>query len=112
MVKGMVVDAFSFQVMGTPQVQLHLLVDGRWSATVGFPDNSKASYHLCGMPVFEVINYQKPLVGIMGKALQEVENPRLQRIREKLIPYNSQGLQMGVRPLLGVFDVLWQEAVA
>jgi transposase InsO family protein len=45
----------------------------------------KCQFYLKGMnKPFKVITDHKPLVGIFGKLLHEVENPRLQRMRGKL----------------------------
>ena len=48
---------------------------------------TKCSFYLKGLPHFTVATDHKPLEGIFKKDLFEVNNPRLQRIREKLLPY-------------------------
>ena len=48
---------------------------------------SKCSFYLKGLPHFTVATDHKPLEGIFKKDLFEVQNPRLQRMREKLLPY-------------------------
>ena len=46
-------------------------------------DVTKCSFYLKGLPHFAVATDHKPLEGIFEKDLFEVQNPRLQRIREK-----------------------------
>ena len=48
----------------------------------------KCKHQLYGIDSFQVITDHKPLVGIFQKRLDEVENNRLQRFREKLLDYN------------------------
>ena len=48
----------------------------------------KCSYYLKGHPGFQVITDHRPLEGIFKKEIFEVENMRLQRIREKLAAYS------------------------
>ena len=49
----------------------------------------KCSTYLKGMQNFEVLTDHRPLVPILNKkSLQDIENPRLQRLRELLTPYN------------------------
>ena len=49
----------------------------------------KCSIYLKGMQSFEVVTDHRPLVPILSKkSLQDIENPRLQRLRELLTPYN------------------------
>ena len=49
----------------------------------------KADVYLKGMQSFEVLLDHRPLIPVLNsKTLAEIENPRLQRLREKLIPYN------------------------
>ena len=48
---------------------------------------SKSSFYLKGLPHFTVATDHKLLEGIFKKDLFEVQNPRLQRMREKLLPY-------------------------
>ena len=48
----------------------------------------KCRFFLLGMPEFTVLTDHRPLVGVMAKNLAEVDNNRLQRIRETLLPYN------------------------
>ena len=48
----------------------------------------KCHIYLAGMPEFRLITDHKPLVPILNtKSLAEIENPRLQRLREKLMAY-------------------------
>jgi len=47
----------------------------------------KCHYYLKGIPKFTVVTDHKPLEGIFRKDLQEIDNPRLVRFREFLIPY-------------------------
>ena len=49
---------------------------------------SKSLFYLQGIPSFSVFTDHKPLVGLMEKPLEEILNPRLQRFREKLMPFN------------------------
>ena len=51
---------------------------------------SKCSFYLKGAPMFTVATDHKPLEGIFQKDLFEIGNPRLQRIREKLLEYSFQ----------------------
>ena len=39
---------------------------------------------------FTVITENKPLLGIFNKNLDDLDNPRLQRMREKIMGYNFQ----------------------
>ena len=49
----------------------------------------KCSIYLQGMQKFEVATDHRPLVPILnGKGLQDIANPRLQRLKECLAPYN------------------------
>ena len=49
----------------------------------------KADMFLRGMQNFEVFLDHRPLIPVLNKkTLVKIENPRLQRLREKLIPYN------------------------
>ena len=48
----------------------------------------KCDFYLRGMPHFEFVTDHKPLVGSFAKPINEVANPRVQRYREKLAPYN------------------------
>ena len=41
-----------------------------------------------GCPKFTVVTDHRPLLGTFRKPLAEIENPRLQRIREKTAGYN------------------------
>ena len=54
----------------------------------------KCSHFLLGHPKFTVITDHQPLRGIFKKDLQDIINKRLQRFRERLMPY--------------VFDVNWK----
>jgi transposase InsO family protein len=47
----------------------------------------KCKYFLLGLPQYSVLTDHRPLVGIMAKDLPDIENLRLQRIRETLLPY-------------------------
>ena len=44
---------------------------------------SKCRFYLLGLPNFEIVTDHKPLLGIF-----EVDNPRLQQLREKMQAYN------------------------
>ena len=48
----------------------------------------KCSYYLKGGTHFTVATDNKPLEGIFAKDLYDIPNPRLQRLREKLVEYN------------------------
>ena len=48
---------------------------------------TKCSFYLKGLPHFTVARDHKPLEGAFKKDLSEVNNPRLQRIRENFLPY-------------------------
>ena len=47
----------------------------------------KCDYYLRGLPSFRVITDHKPLLGVFDKELHEIDNPRLQRLREKVTAY-------------------------
>ena len=47
----------------------------------------KCDYYLRGLPHFGIWTDHRPLVGIFDKALAALENARLMRMREKIIPY-------------------------
>ena len=49
---------------------------------------SKCSFYLKGSENFTVATDHRPFEGIFKKDLFEIPNPRLQRIREKLVEYN------------------------
>ena len=49
---------------------------------------SKCRFYLLGLPTFETITDHKPLLGIFEKYIFEVNNPCLQRLREKMQAYN------------------------
>ena len=44
---------------------------------------SKCHFYLQGLPSFNIITDHKPLLGIFDKYIFEVDNPWLQRLREK-----------------------------
>jgi len=48
----------------------------------------KCNYYLRGLPHFDVYTDHRPLEGLFRKDLHDLDNPRLQRIREKLLPYS------------------------
>ncbi|XP_043209539.1 uncharacterized protein LOC122374691 [Amphibalanus amphitrite] len=49
----------------------------------------KADTYLRGMQTFEVVLDHRPLIPVLNKkTLAEIDNPRLRRLREKLIAYN------------------------
>ena len=48
----------------------------------------KCSFYLKGGTHFTVATDHKPLEGIFAKALYDIPNPRLQKLREKLVEYN------------------------
>jgi hypothetical protein len=48
----------------------------------------KCAYYLQGTPEFEVWTDHRPLVGIFGKDLHTLDNPRLMRMRERLTGFN------------------------
>ena len=49
---------------------------------------NKCDHYLRGISSFSVITDHKPLLGVFEKPLAAMANDRLQRIREKLLPYN------------------------
>ena len=56
---------------------------------------AKCDYFLRGMPHFAIVTDHRPLVGIFKKSLCDVSNPRISRIREKMLPFS--------------FDVIWMD---
>ena len=44
---------------------------------------SKCQFYLLGLPTFEIVTDHKPLLGIFDKYIFEIDNPRLQRLKEK-----------------------------
>ena len=49
---------------------------------------TKCRHYLLGMDTFTVVTDHKPLKGVFGKGLHEIENARLRRYRERLTGYN------------------------
>ena len=47
----------------------------------------KLDFYLRGLPTFEVWSDHRPLEGVFTKEIFSIDNPRLQRMREKLTPY-------------------------
>ena len=47
----------------------------------------KCDYYLRGLPTFQVWTDHRPLLGIFKQCLTQIDNPRLLRMREKLMPY-------------------------
>ena len=50
----------------------------------------KCKFNLHGKDNFAVVTDHKPFVGICNKNLDDLDNPCLQRMREKIIGYNFQ----------------------
>ena len=48
----------------------------------------KSRYYLEGLPRFTVITDHRPLEGIFKKDIRDIENPRLQKIRENLMTFS------------------------
>ena len=48
----------------------------------------KCDFYLRGLPSFEVITDHRPLLGVFKNDIFKLDNARLMRIREKLIPFN------------------------
>lgn len=48
----------------------------------------KARHYLLGCPHFEVVTDHRPLVGIFKKPLPDIDNPRLQRFRERVAGFH------------------------
>ena len=46
------------------------------------------SFYLKGIQAFEVITDHHPLLGTFAKPLSQIDNPRLVRLREKIIGYS------------------------
>ena len=51
----------------------------------------KCAYYLRGLPTFQVWTDHKPLVGIFQKSICDLDNPRLMRMREKIMEYTPEG---------------------
>ena len=49
---------------------------------------SKWRFYFLGLPNFEIVTDHNPLLGIFENYIFEVDNPRLQRLREKMQAYN------------------------
>ena len=49
---------------------------------------AKCDFFLRGMPHFSIVTDHRPLLGIFEKSLGDIANPRIARIREKMMPYN------------------------
>ena len=45
----------------------------------------KSDFYLRGLPHFEIWTDHKPLVGVFSKGLNDLDNPRLMRFREKIM---------------------------
>ena len=50
----------------------------------------KCSYYLHGLENFKVWTDHKPLVGIFQKSICDLDNPRLMRMREKIMEYTPE----------------------
>ena len=48
----------------------------------------KCNYYLRGLPIFQIWTDHRPLEGIFRKSLHELDNQRLMRMREKILPYS------------------------
>ena len=48
----------------------------------------KSDFYLRGLPHFEIWTDHKPLVGLFSNGLNNLDNPRLMRFREKIMFYN------------------------
>ena len=48
----------------------------------------KSNFYLRGLPHFEILTDHKPPVGVFSKGLNDLDNPRLMRFREKIMFYN------------------------
>ena len=48
----------------------------------------KSDFYIRGLPHFEIWTDHKPLVGIFSKGLNDLDNPKLMRFREKIMFYN------------------------
>lgn len=48
---------------------------------------NKCRHYLMGMPTFTVVTDHRPLLGIFAKSLDQIDNSRLQRMREKMVAY-------------------------
>ena len=49
---------------------------------------AKCRFYLLGLPNFEIVTDHKPLLRILKKYIFEVDNPRLQRLWEKMLAFN------------------------
>ena len=49
---------------------------------------SKCRFLHLGLPNFEIVTDHKPLLGIFGKYIFKIDNPRLPRLREKMQAFN------------------------
>ena len=48
----------------------------------------KCNHYLRGLPIFQIWTDHRPLEGIFQKSLHELDNQRLMRMREKILPYS------------------------
>jgi len=48
---------------------------------------AKCNFYLAGIETFKVVTDHRPLLGIFKKSIHEIENPRLKRLYEKLMPF-------------------------
>ena len=70
----------------TPTQQSYATIELEYLA--GYFAIDKCSFYLKGGTHFTLATDHKPLEGIFAKDLYDIPNPRLQRLREKLVEYN------------------------
>jgi len=69
----------------------------------------KCKTYLAGLPHFDIVVDHRPLVPVLNsKGLNEIENPRLQRMREKMSLYSFHASwQKGSEHVIPAAELQW-----